>query len=33
MTTLSVLLTTVRGYGAYTEHPEWHAIGKVCADV
>jgi glycosyltransferase involved in cell wall biosynthesis len=33
MTTLSVLLTTVRGYGAYTEHPEWHAIGKVVEDL
>jgi len=30
---ISVLLCTVRGDGAYTEHPEWDVLGKVAADL
>lgn len=30
---ITVLLITVRGKGAYTEHPEWHAVGKVIEDL
>jgi hypothetical protein len=30
---ISVLLATVRGEGAYTDHPEWHAVYKVIEDL